>query len=241
MTSIPQPRISVGGILSQSMSVFVANLAPFLVLALILMVPSLIYGWAVVSDPTAGISTGALIAIIIQVVLTQLTVAAITYGSFQFLRGQPVGIGDALSRGLSLILPVLGVAILAGLAIGIGFILLVVPGIIVYVMLWVAIPAAVVERPGVVESLKRSVALTKGYRWQVFGVLLIIGVIFAVISFILQFVLVAIGGATLYSIGNWVLGAAYGAFSATAAAVCYYLLREAKEGIDINEIARVFD
>lgn len=241
MTSTTQAQFSIGNVLSQSMSVFLANLAPFCALALILMVPSLIYGMAVLSDPMAGFSAGALIAIVIQMVLSQLTTAAIAYGSFQYLRGQPVGVGDALSRGLSLILPVIGVAILAGLAVGIGMILLVVPGIIIAVMLWVAIPAAVVERPGVIDCLKRSADLTKGYRWQVFGILLIIVVVALVIGFVLQYLLLPIGGSTLYSIGNWIVSAVFGAFSATAAAVGYYFLRAAKEGVDINEIAKVFD
>jgi len=241
MTSTTQAQFSVGSVLSQSISVFLANLVPFCVLALVLMVPSLIYGIIFMSNPAAGISAGSLIAIIIQMVLSQLTAAAITYGSFQYLRGQPVGIGDALSRGLSLILPVIGVAVLAGLAIGIGVILLIVPGVIIAVMLWVAIPAAVVERPGIVESLKRSADLTKGYRWHVFGVLLIIVVVAGVIGFVLQFILLSAGGFTLYSIGNWIVNAVFGAFSATAAAVGYYFLRVAKEGVDIAEIAKVFD
>lgn len=225
------------------MSVFGANLVPFCVLALILMIPSLIYTLAVVAnlDPTAAYSPSALLAIVIQMVLSQLIAAAITYGSFQYLRGQPVGIGEALSRGLSLILPMIGVAILAGLAIGLGFILLIVPGIIIAVMLWVAIPAAVVERPGVVASLSRSAELTKGYRWPVFGILVIIVVLAMVVGFVIQFVLAMIGGPTLYALGNWVVNAVFGAFSATVAAVGYYFLRVAKEGVDINEIAKVFD
>lgn len=243
MTSAPQGQFGVGTVLSQAVSVFGANLVPFCVLALILMIPSLIYTLAVVAnlDPTAAYSPSALLAIVIQMVLSQLIAAAITYGSFQYLRGQPVGIGEALSRGLSLILPMIGVAILAGLAIGLGIILLIVPGIIIAVMLWVAIPAAVVERPGVVASLSRSAELTKGYRWPVFGILVIIVVLAMVVGFVIQFVLAMIGGPTLYALGNWVVNAVFGAFSATVAAVGYYFLRVAKEGVDINEIAKVFD
>lgn len=243
MTNTSQGQFGVGTVLSQAMSVFGANFVPFCALALILMVPSLIYTMAFLSnlDPTAGVSFSALLAIVIQMILSQLIAAAITYGSFQYMRGQPVGIGDALSRGLSLIVPMIGVAILAGLAIGIGFILLVVPGIIIAVMLWVAIPAAVVERPGVVASLSRSAELTKGYRGSVFGILVIIVVAGLIAGLVIPYVLASIGGTTLYSIGSWVVNAVFGAFSATAAAVGYYCLRVAKEGVDIDQIAKVFD
>jgi len=61
---------------------------------------------------------------------------------------------------------VIGVALLEMLAIVGGFLLLVVPGIIVSLMLMVAVPVAIIERPGVMASLKRSAALTKGIKGQ---------------------------------------------------------------------------
>jgi hypothetical protein len=244
MTTITKKEFSFGTVLSESISVFFSNLLPFVVVALVVLLPLLVYNLVVIGtpDPTAGAySGGALLAIVLQMVLSQLMAATIAYGTFQYLRGHPISIGECLSRGLALILPVLGVAILAGLITGIGMLLLVIPGIIAAVMLWVVIPVAVVERPGVIASLRRSVELTKGYRLTIFGILIVIGLILVVISFILGFILASAAGYTVYNIGIWVLQAVIGAFSATAAAVGYYYLRGAKEGIDIGEIARVFD
>ena len=51
-----------------------------------------------------------------------------------------------------------------------------IPGLIIYTVLWLVVPVAVVERPGIVASLRRSSMLTKGYRWQIFGMVLILGV-----------------------------------------------------------------
>jgi len=241
MTSVAQKQFSFGTVISQSFSVFFSNLVPFCLVALILMAPLLVYD-LLVGAPTGGsFSSGQLLAYVIQSVLSQLLVATISFATFQYLRGQPVGIGECLSRGLSLILPVIGVAILTGLLVGIGTILLIIPGIIVAVMLWVAIPVAVVERPGVTDSLKRSADLTKGYRWTIFGIVLAIGIILAIIGGILSAILVAAIGFTGFSIGLWILNAVFGAFSATAAAVGYYFLRATKEGVDIADIAKVFD
>lgn len=244
MTSAPQGQFGVGVVLSQAMSVFGANLVPFCLLAFILMAPSFLYMmffFGSDTDPLAGFSFGNMLATIIQMVMSQLIAAAITHGSFQYLRGRKVGLGEALSRGLALILPMLGVAILSGLAIGIGTILLVVPGIIVAVMLWVAIPAAVVERPGVIASLQRSAELTKGYRWPVFGILVIIVVVVLAVMLVLQFILLRSAAPGLFVFVSWIVESVFSAFSATAAAVGYYFLRVAKEGVDIDQIARVFD
>jgi len=241
MTTIAQKQFSFGTVISQSISVFAANLASFAVASLLLLLPLLIYNLAIVGAPTGGYSAGSLLAIVIQSILGYLLAATITFATFQYLRGQPVGIGECLSRGLSLILPVIGVSILVGLIIGIGTVLFIVPGIIAAVMLWVAIPVAVVERPGVIESLKRSAGLTKGHRWTIFGILVVVTIVLVIIMGILSMVLLSAAGFTVYSIGLWILQALYSAFSATLGAVGYYFLRATKEGVDIADIAKVFD
>jgi hypothetical protein len=75
----------------------------------------------------------------------------------------------------------------------------------------------------------------------IFGILIVIGIVLVVVTMILSFILLSAAGFTVYSIGVWVLQAIFGAFSATAAAVGYYFLRSAKEGVDIGDIAKVFD
>jgi uncharacterized membrane protein len=62
----------------------------------------------------------------------------------------------------------LGAHILLAIAVAIGFILLVVPGVILAVGLGF-VPYLVVDRGArVVESLKESWRITKGYKWQLF-------------------------------------------------------------------------
>ena len=70
-----------------------------------------------------------------------------TYGVFQYLRGKKAAMGNCLSVGLSRMFPVIGVAILSGLMIFGGLILLVIPGLIFMTMVYVAVPTAIVERP----------------------------------------------------------------------------------------------
>jgi uncharacterized membrane protein len=70
--------------------------------------------------------------------------------------------------------------ILFGLAFLLGFILLIVPGIIVLIV-WQFFGYVIVENPqtSATEALRRSAEITKGHRWELFGLgLLLIGINF---------------------------------------------------------------
>ena len=78
--------------------------------------------------------------------------------------------------------PVIGqlilVGIIAGIGIAIGFVLIIIPGLILITIWSVAAPVVVLERPGALRALGRSRELVRGNGWQVFGVIvvLVIGV-----------------------------------------------------------------
>jgi hypothetical protein len=256
MTATTATQFSVGGVLGEAFSILMRNIAPFVVISLIVTAPLFVYayfaGAAVVqttsdlSGTTVGVSSsivgvGALAAWLLQIVLTQVAVGAISFGVFQEMRGQRADFGQCVARAIALIFPVLGVSIVTALAIGIGAVLLVVPGLILACMLWVVIPVAVVERPGVFASLSRSGALTKGHRWQIFGIVLIIGIAEMVASYLLARLFAGIGGFLLGQLAGWVVAAAGSAYTAVSTAVGYTTLRFAKEGIGIEDIARIFD
>jgi len=256
MTATTATEFSVGGVLSEAFSILTRNIAPFTIISLIVTAPIFVYAYfagaavvqtsSSVSGTTVGVSssvvgTGALLAWLLQIVLTQVAVGAISFGVFQEMRGQRADFGQCIARAVGLIFPVLGVSIVTALAIGIGAVLLVVPGLIVACMLWVVIPVAVVERPGVFASLSRSGALTKGHRWQIFGIVLIIGIAEMGATYALTRIFSSIGGFLLGQLASWVVTAAGSAYTAVSTAVGYTSLRFTKEGIGIEDIARIFD
>src|SRR6476469_2610988 len=75
------------------------------------------------------------------------------------------------------VLPLIVVSILAGIGIGIGFILLIVPGLFLMTIWSVVAPVTVVEKPGIFAAFGRSQHLVKGNGWQVFGLIIIVIVI----------------------------------------------------------------
>ena len=69
-------------------------------------------------------------------------------------------------------LVLIGLAVVVGIGVTVGFVLLIVPGILLYVAWSVATPAAVMERADVTTALRRSVLLTAGLRARVLGLTL---------------------------------------------------------------------
>jgi hypothetical protein len=217
------------------------------------MSPGMMEPGAAMPAVGAGFIIGMVIVALLVFAIYMGVMAAITYGTVQDLRGQSVGIGGLLQSAVNLIPPVLGTFIVL---LGVFFVLAIVAVILafipilgviadavlfafVYIIFWVVIPVAVVERPGPVASLKRSIELTKGNRWRILGIILLLFVIsigIGIISMVFMFLGPIIGG-----IIQGLLNAVFMVFSAVLVAVGYYQLRVAKEGVDIGDIAKVFD
>jgi hypothetical protein len=109
-----------------------------------------------------------------------------------------------------------------------------VPAIMLALRYFVAVPAAVEERPGAREALRRSAFLTEGQRGRIFGILLVLGVLNLGVN--LGAVLVPGIGAVLGPLLSLVMSGLF----ATTCAVIYYRLRSFHESIDVDQIASVF-
>lgn len=155
-------------------------------------------------------------------------------------------LGNCSGRGLAVMVPVIGVSILVGLSIVAGLVLLVVPGLIVFTILWVAIPAAVMERPGNQAKLTRRTELTKTYRWSVFRLI----VILFVAGLAVDFAVAAIfgggrpfggtTGSTAAILAKLTVVAFFSVLGAVVSAVRYHNLRRTKEGVGMEQIAAIF-
>jgi len=77
-------------------------------------------------------------------VLHPLAQAIMLHIAFQDMGGYRVSLSQSVRAALGRWLPLIGLTICIGLAIGVGFLLLIVPGFILMTMLYVATPACVV-------------------------------------------------------------------------------------------------
>ncbi len=230
----------VGELFGKSLSILFANFFPFMTITLIVQLPAILIDLS--ADPSQQFRSSDLWSTLLSLIMTPIATGAVTFGVFQELRGRHASFGSCMSVGFSRMLPVLGVAICVGLVTTLGFIFLIVPGLILTCMLWVAIPVAVVERVGVGGSLGRSQELTAGHRWPILGLLLLRFLVQFAAGVMIGFIVVMMPNAEMMiTVGAQVVGVFVGAWHASVAAVSYYYLRSIKEMIDVDEIASVFD
>jgi hypothetical protein len=83
-------------------------------------------------------------------------------------------VGDLLRSVEPVLFPLMVVSVLFGLGVAIGFILIIVPGLILLTIWSVVAPVTVLERPGVLAAFGRSRELVRGNGWSVFGVILLV-------------------------------------------------------------------
>jgi len=244
--------LDLGGIIGKTFTIWWRNIVPFFLMATLIYIPLFAMGAQFHSQPRddLGRITFSLVVWLVDFLLRPILTAAVTYAVVQHLRGVRVGIGQCLSVGFSRILPVLGVSLLVGLCVLGGFILLFVPGVIIAIIFYVAVPVAVIERPGVLNSLRRSAQLTKGYRWILFAIVLLFTVMIGAAAMVLMLpAMVAMGAFTDPTVtqgAGWFflqqgIGLIVTPLGAIVPAVIYHDLRVGKEGADVEELAEVFD
>jgi hypothetical protein len=240
----------IGDVLSRAWTILSNNLLFFiglsaLVYVVMIAIVVLVVLMAVATGQFGRGGFGALVVLLgiisalAVIVVSMVGQAAMLFGAFQYLRGLPVRMGESLSRAFTRIGPLIGATLLVSICVGFGLLALLVPGIILFCMWAVVIPVCVVEGSGPTASMSRSAALTKGHRWKVFGIFLLIWLISVAIQ-VVQVVLAQVSSvlASLFSLGAGVVLAAY---IHCIIIMIYHDLRVAKEGVDTTQIASVFD
>jgi hypothetical protein len=96
--------------------------------------------------------------------------------------------------------------ILASIAIGIGFVLIIIPGLILLTFLSLIVPEIVIGGASWSESFGRSWRTVRGYAWHVFGTYVLVFVIMIVAEFIVGLILLALPNAARTFISDIVVG-----------------------------------
>ena len=250
MASAPETgNFDIGRVFGNTFKALGNNLVVYLALAAILVgLPTLIIGFFTpgligrnpfIADPIPTLGVGYWVGVIASLVGSAVLQASLIRATIEDLNGRKPDIGQCLSTGIGLFLPILGISLLVALGVGIGFIFLVVPGIILWVMWSVAVPAEVEERGGVTASLGRSRALTKGSRWSIFFLMLIMAIVAGVLQIALGATFAAMG-TFVATIGASLLGTVNSAITSTAIAATYVELRQMKEGASTASLAEIF-
>jgi len=156
------------------------------------------------------------------------------------VNGQVVSIGDAVRESGQRFRSAMFTSILQGFAGVLGLILLIVPGLIALAMMYVALPACVVERTGATASINRSAALTKGHRWKVFGIFLIASGGGVIVAVVVEALATAFSNPTVVAFATYLAQLMYLPFGAITSLLVYQALRTAKEGPGVQTLSEVF-
>jgi hypothetical protein len=190
-------NVSIGRVFGRAFGTIGGNPVATLGIAFLFgALPSLLVGYLIQARTVdfvtilgpLGTIAAALVTAVVGIALAMITQGALVRATVAHSEGRRSSFGESAAAGLVVVLPLFGMAILSGLGILAGFLLLIVPGVILYVMWSVAAPALVEERLGPVAALGRSRELTRGARWKVFGLLLVVTVISWIFSAIIGLV-----------------------------------------------------
>jgi hypothetical protein len=124
-----------------------------------------------------SVSTALVLSLIDFVVVGPLISAFYIYAVRGIDRGQPVAPREVVTRGLRVLPTVAAAEIVATIGIGIGFVLLIIPGVILLLRWAVVAQAAALDSENWVEALRRSAELTRGNYLHVLGLVLVTGLI----------------------------------------------------------------
>jgi hypothetical protein len=139
-------------------------------------------------------------------------------------------VGSLFSSAAPFIVPLFAVSVLAGIAIAIGFLLLIVPGLILITIWAVVVPVIVIERAGVFESFGRSRELVRDNGWRVFGVIVVLFLVLLIARAVIQGAAAAISDDSFvgYAIADLIANVLIVPLTALAATVLYVELRRIK-------------
>ena len=179
-------QLAVGRILRRVFTFYGQQFGLLFPAALVVFLPIAIINGAITQNGESAGAAGVLLALVS---------AAIAFvGSFWYQGVVVEAVRDILDgkRDFSLgqlfrsVTPVLGALILAGivggLGIGLGLLLLIVPGLVLLTWWALLAPVIVVERAGMGAAFGRSRALVRGNGWPVFGVIVLLGLLQALVS-----------------------------------------------------------
>jgi hypothetical protein len=235
VTELERPR-DVGALLRDSLSVYLHHFWAFLALGALVVVPAELIvsgiGLELLSsdyDSSPGVAEVAIPAAVTYLVVAPLITAICVYALRSVASGGNPGAREAIVKGFEAFTPIFFAVLLAALGIALGL-LLIVPGIYLFVR-WYFVPQAVVlERARDVGALRASGRLVQGFWWRTFALVVLINVLTLLIGVVLAAPFTAAASGTDRAIwalaGQMVAGAATQPFGALFSTFLYFDLRE---------------
>jgi hypothetical protein len=168
---------------------------------------------------------GSLLALVVELFAGFLLQAALVKAVQDIRDGRAdLSLGGTVSAAAPYLWSVAGASILAGIAIAVGLILLIVPGLWLITIWAVIIPVIIIERAGALDSFGRSRRLVRGHGWHVFGTLVLVFIIQLVVDIVLSLVFSALPHVWRSGLSTFISGVLIAPFIALVVTLIYYRL-----------------
>jgi hypothetical protein len=173
----------------------------------------------------AGGAVGAVLGNLVQMIAAFLLQATLVKAVQDVRDGRAdMSIGETVSAAAPYLWTVAAASILAGIAITIGLLLIIVPGLWLITIWALIVPVIVIERAGVFDSFGRSRQLVRGYGWQVFGTLVLVFIIMLVVGIVLGAIFYALPRALGDGLSSVISGTLVSPYLALVVTLAYYRL-----------------
>ena len=249
--------LGVGNIISESFSILFGNLVKILILGFIgafigFLINGLLTGFDFalgLSDDLANTSTASFVlGTLINIVVYGFITALLVQLAYDAKLGRSRPMGDYFGPAMASAVPIAILSIVISILTGIGALALIVGALWVYAVFSATFPAVVIENAGF-TAMGRSADLTKNYRWPIVGAMIVVWLVIIAIQiaggFVILLIASVIGTGFVSLIILGILFSLMGAFGyglgGIVMSLIYARLREIKEGVSVDEIAKVFE
>jgi hypothetical protein len=234
----PERSRDLGALLRDSFSVYLQHFTTFLALGAVVVVPAelIVSGVGLEQlssdyEATPGFAEAAIPAAVAFLVVAPLVTAICVHALLSIAGGGAPGAREAIVKGFEAFTPIFFAVLLAALGIVLGLILIV-PGIYLFVR-WYFVPQTVVlEGAREAGALRASGRLVEGAWWRTFGMVLLVNLLALLVAVLLGVPFVAIAEATDRAVwalaGQIVAAVVTQPFAALFATLLYFDLRERK-------------
>jgi len=221
----------LSGVLGEAWGYYRRFAAHFLLIAFVIYVGAAIV--AALLGLAGGI--GLFLGWIINLIAAFLVQAALVKAVQDVRDGRvDLNLGETVSAVLPYLLPVAAASILAGIGISIGFILIIVPGLVLLTFWSLIVPSIVIGGEGVFGAFGKSWRTVRGYAWHVFGTYVLVFLILIVFNIVLGLVLLALPLAARNFISNVISGTLVAPFLALVVTLIYYRLTAVHEARNLG-------
>ena len=215
------------GVLREAWAMYRNFAAHFLLIAFILYAfASIISGLLTGAFGVPGSAAAAVIDFFVMFLLQAALVKAV-----QDVRDGRVDLDlrGTLSAAVPYLLPVAGASILAVIGIAVGFVFIIVPGLILLTFWSLIVPCIVLGESPALASFGRSWRTVRGYAWNVFGTIVLVWLILVAVRVVLALIFAVLPQWLRSSLADVVAGTLIAPFIAIVVSLAYYRLTAAHQ------------